>query len=418
MNARKQAEQMVWTTFALLVISNIFQITYAIYLIVGVFVAIAISGCILKTTGSHIWIYIVLALMGIVASLFNGMADMYIIIRGVSYVLPFMFAIYLGAYNAYIGVSEKRFVQIIVYAGIVYSIYYLVSTVISFTGNYSSLRDSRASSYLISVAFAVMIVYKLNKEVLFNNKRDNVFFFVLFISVLLNLSRTSLLIVGVTVAISLLVMARKRDYFGRTLLIISILIIGFVCMEVYATHNTKSILASYLDLISQGVKQFFGKVDIISNEDIVHNWRNYENQLAVNQFKNVDLLEKIFGQGYRGVYVGQYSTLVMETDNSGYLPVLHNAYYTILTYSGVFGLIIFILSQSILLKHILSDFNTKRNVHSLLTLCLMVSLYLSATIIRSFIGKYVLIEVGLLIGFYFYRRRQRQVFAYNYQTLQ
>ncbi len=418
MNKSNCAEQMVWTTFALLVVSNIFQITYAIYLVLAIMVAVAISSCIIRKTGSHIWVFIVLALMGIVASLLKGTTDFYILARGVSYVIPFMLAIYFGAYNAYVGVSEKRFVQIITYAGIVYSVYYLVRTVVNFTGNYSSLRDSRATSYLIPVAFAIIIVYKLNREELFEKKSENLFFLILIISVLLNLSRTSLLIIGVTTAIGILAIARKRNYFGRALLVIIILIVGFVGVEVYVAYNTESIIASYINLLDLGVDQFLGKVQISSSADIIHNWRNYENQMAVIQFKNADLLEKIFGQGYQGVYVGQYSTLVMEADNSGYLPVLHNAYYTILTYSGVFGLIIFIITQISLVKHVTYDLRTKNNAFPLLTLCLMISIYLSATIIRSFIGKYVLMEVGLIIGFYFYRRRQRQGINSNNRSSQ
>ena len=65
--------------------------------------------------------------------------------------------------------------------------------------------------------------------------------------------------------------------------------------------------------------------------------------MAQQQFLQSDILQKIFGHGARGLYVGtSISTIVSGAVTDGYLPVLHNGYYGMLTYAGVIGIILYL----------------------------------------------------------------------------
>lgn len=359
-------------------------------------------------TSTNAYVYIVLTIIAIVASLLNGTVRIYVLIRGASYLLPFFFALQLGAYVYDTGINEKRLIQIIVYSGLTYTIYYFVQTILNFTLSFSSFRENRVSSYLIACTAVIMITYKLHNELVFNRTKDNVIFILALIGSLINFSRASLLIIGITTVINILIVGRKKSYFSKVLGLAFVIVIIICIVIFYASTHPGSILADYTDLLRIGIMQFIGGIETNTRYEIVHNWRNHENNMALEQFMNCDLFQKLIGQGFRGVYVGSYASLVMGNGESGYIPLLHNAYYTILTYSGVLGLGLYVISQLRLVIKIQHDIKNDETVFNCIVFCLMLSLYLSATIIRGFIGKNILIEIGIVMGYYFTSRRRNR----------
>jgi hypothetical protein len=76
---------------------------------------------------------------------------------------------------------------------------------------------------------------------------------------------------------------------------------------------------------------------------IIHNWRGFEAFMALREFYNASILEKIFGRGYGatvdlGMYIPMSSTMVYR-----YLPTLHNGYFYIVGKYGLVGVLLYLV---------------------------------------------------------------------------
>ena len=75
------------------------------------------------------------------------------------------------------------------------------------------------------------------------------------------------------------------------------------------------------------------KTDWSRYENIVQNWRGYEVFVALNQFNNFSLLQKIMGNGFGTLIPVKYTNLVGVPLENGGIILLHNGYYTWIGYN-------------------------------------------------------------------------------------
>jgi hypothetical protein len=84
--------------------------------------------------------------------------------------------------------------------------------------------------------------------------------------------------------------------------------------------------------------------------DISANWRGFEAYKAFEMWQSSSLGEKIFGQGLGTLIdIGFYFDLGGDY-SVRYLPILHNAYFTVLVKFGVLGLLLFLIFMTLPLR--------------------------------------------------------------------
>lgn len=99
-----------------------------------------------------------------------------------------------------------------------------------------------------------------------------------------------------------------------------------------------------------------------SQEEINKNWRGFESFRALISFSDFPLSNKVFGAGFgHKVELGYFQKL----DDKFYseIPIMHNGYLMVLTKTGIFGLVFFLLIIILpILKFILKRLTNKKNI--------------------------------------------------------
>ena len=80
--------------------------------------------------------------------------------------------------------------------------------------------------------------------------------------------------------------------------------------------------------------------DYASPEDVNMRWRGYESFLALRQFRQLPVAQKIFGGGF-GQRVSLDATMTFHERDYEAIPVLHNGYMYVLVKTGYTGIVLF-----------------------------------------------------------------------------
>ncbi|EGP5006793.1 TPA: hypothetical protein QFC10_002409, partial [Enterococcus faecium] len=142
------------------------------------------------------------------------------------------------------------------------------------------------------------------------------------------------------------------------------------------------------------------KTDWSRYENIVQNWRGYEVFVALNQFNNFSLLQKIMGNGFGTLIPVKYTNLVGVPLENGGIILLHNGYYTLLLKTGICGLLCYLLFFCRLILLSLKSYSDNA-MESIILLSIsvitLVNTYTTTGIFKSTYSFITLIFMGFLI---------------------
>lgn len=214
-------------------------------------------------------------------------------------------------------------------------------------GDYSNMMEIRkcldADLYSLEFFFPIYTMQLFyHKDYVKSKRVDGVVWLIQLLRLLLSFSRTTIIGVGVGIIVQYILLDRytktNSGNIIKTIFAIPALLLSVFGLVILLPKDIMSV--------------YFGKMLTVFHEISIENnfsdygsalanWRSYEIYSAINQFKNGDMLQKIFGTGFGGLVKVDFMSSVwsgMEFYNQGGIPILHNGYFSALSFGGIMGL--------------------------------------------------------------------------------
>lgn len=336
---RKEDSAICWSLLAMVCIGAFFLNGQQFFLLAIAFMGIFVIRnnyliAIPKVPG--IKCYICAIFVSLVVGIFvNSIRN---VARDLFYILPSLLWLFIG-YNLTIkeGSIDTILKTMFLYAGII-SLYCIFDIFIKMDFRFGTMRGVFGRKvYDVGMIFPVFLteVLVLKKEI-FGKKLDIFFLSIMFIQIIMSLGRTAILAMLIELAVILITMGylyKGRSIINRLLGIV--LLLGAMSVLLYKVIP-QSIWTQFIDKVSSGFQEIELSNEIDSVPAAMHNWRAYEMQCSIAQWKNSNVLAQIFGQGLgTGVYIEfvPYSWSQMVVDQR--IPILHNGFYTLLNKGGL-----------------------------------------------------------------------------------
>lgn len=159
---------------------------------------------------------------------------------------------------------------------------------------------------------------------------------VLFIGeIVITFSRASIILI----LILYLFLYKNKKRLLKRLVIILLIIVSVIWLLSYFRQFT--LVDSVFEKFSNTLTEISSSDSFTSVANIQKNWRGFEVYSAKQQWLTSGTFNQIFGGGFgKLINVGYLSILVDPTSN-GYIPVLHNGYYTLIIKSGFIGVLLY-----------------------------------------------------------------------------
>ncbi len=288
------------------------------------------------------WVFPVIAILGIVMNLYSySSVDGHSLIRFLLYIFSPVVLLYYGSVLSRTYTIKSCLRAVFLSGGICGLLFmlYLGYTLIVNGFSFDSFRTAKILSSETAVVSFFLFVFYNRSGWLFTRNTNRIIVALSLISVFMGFSRSALLFFLVGMMVYFI---NKPVMFGRsvkTALIIvlcALLLLALLCTNSAFEESVKA----------YGARLFFSWQEISAQNEwdfptINAYWRGFEAYSFQQQFQTTNILQKLFGQGFQGVNVGEYAALVTDS-NSTYIPYLHNGYLTVLTWSGIFGLILYL----------------------------------------------------------------------------
>ena len=121
---------------------------------------------------------------------------------------------------------------------------------------------------------------------------------------------------------------------------ILLIIVSVIWLLSYFRQFT--LVDSVFEKFSNTLTEISSSDSFTSVANIQKNWRGFEVYSAKQQWLTSGTFNQMFGGGFgKLINVGYLSILVDPTSN-GYIPVLHNGYYTLIIKSGFIGVLLYL----------------------------------------------------------------------------
>lgn len=307
-----------------------------------IFINIFRTGKIVIGTHSSLWVFFIIWVLGIIMDLYtHDHENPYVYLRFTFYILSPVLYIYYGAIMNKTHSLQSIIKTFFVAAGI-NVIYFMINFFMNISAlgiSFNALRVARVTSTLL-VLYAVFIylLYGMSIKII-NKKLDKIIFATSLICVFLSFLRSYLLFLFI--GLFIYVIAYRQS--GRVFKLAKIVFVPVLILLVvlFSNESLMKVAAEYVDMIVRSAEEMSTE-SIWTIENISSNWRGYEIFLAQKQFLKGDILQKVFGGGAMGIYVGDAARLVAQGTIGGFIPLLHNGFYGVLTYSGLAGIVLFL----------------------------------------------------------------------------
>lgn len=351
-------------------------------------------------------LYMALTLLNLAWGFFQYSARS--VIRDVYYIAPtiiwvFIFSNILNKKNT----NDDSFYKTLFLYGFFNSINAFARFILSGNLSFNGLRLSFTEGvYTVGfIATYVVIRYFYCKEYAFSKKTDGAMLLVMGTHIALSLGRVSIGLPLIALFLMPLLLIRKTGssstFVKRALppillvLIVAVIAISIIPNDVKAFFGGK-ILKSFTEINTTQV--------INSTEDAMNNWRAYENQVAIAQWKASFVGNQLFGSGLgAGVKVAYvpYSWKGMLVDHK--VPLLHNGYLTALIKLGVLGVIALITMFAVpgyrAIKRIKNSSSLRRICVNIEIVCISLMAILFTYVVRGPIEQAPFIGWALMISY-------------------
>lgn len=308
-----------------------------------------------KRLYTHSWIFIVILILGIVMDIYTHQnIKLYTLIRFSFYVFAPILYIYAGTIEIKKANIYKVLRTIYLVGGLNVILFFItiVYDVISFGISFAVFRNAKSSVTILVVINIFIYLLFVQENKLFSKKINNLIFIGSIFTTLISFSRTGLLMLLIGFVIYLL------SYAKILFLLKSFFLIIVIFVMIAMNEKFSVITIDYLEQLLKSSEELSTDHEW-DFKDINNNWRGYEIYLEQSQFKNANIIQKLFGTGASGVFVGSNAKLVTKMPGDGYIPVLHNGYYGVLAYSGLLGLTLYILFYLLNYKYVYLQFKKK-----------------------------------------------------------
>ena len=248
--------------------------------------------------------YVLFVLYGTIMGLF--LYNFRNVLRDLFYILPALIWIFIG-YNLAFKDNNKSIIKTLyIYGGIV-SIICICNFLLHPSFDFNRVRSIFGLYiYDIGCIFSVLVYQKyICQKLIFSKRIDFILLILMFIQIILSFGRISIL----QPVISIIVMSFLAIYTKSNRKKILKKVFRLTLITIITVWILISIIPdNVLNLFSKKISNIFSEVDkdteIVSVQGAMNNWRSYEMQSATSQWKDNNLLAKIFGEGIgKGVYI-------------------------------------------------------------------------------------------------------------------
>ncbi|HFC9126688.1 TPA: O-antigen ligase family protein [Enterococcus faecium] len=388
-----------------IVFLNLDYIYGFIFVLLYISVEILLIGKLPLMKEMHLLFLIIL--IGIISSLINfGTLNEINIFRDLIYFFKTLLLIYFGYYIGWKNKDDIDYTKFIFSIFVVYSFLVIFCNFLNILLNlnfiihdfsFLKIRENMgASDELWVIGFFILYIYPRYYGVrLFTNKVEKIFYLFFGMAFFLTFSRTSL----INLCICLFTYALFNRKIKVKHILFAPLMIIFISVSIYFLFKLE-FMHPFISKIENSLAELSIKTDWNRYENIVHNWRGYEVFVALNQFNNFSLLQKIIGSGFGTLVPVKYTNLVGVPLGSGGIILLHNGYYTLLVKTGIFGLLCYLMFFcKLIFLSIKKYFDNAMTSIVLLVISIitLISTYTTTGIFKRSYSFVTLIFIGFLI---------------------
>lgn len=280
-------------------------------------------------------------------SMFVSVINYRDIIRDIFYLLNGVCALLLGAFLSFRGLEFHKFANSFIAASLIllfkFWFEFFTKNIMNVyqlsTNSIEMWRETIGHGSLFSILCLAIIFSRIIPVDKRLNKWIQVSYCILAVAQFaITFSRTSI------VLLCILLLFFNMKSISRTSMKKIIVLFIMVCSGAFLYNYFKDnlLVQSFILKISKSFTELSVGNDYSNIASIQRNWRGYEVFSAIKEWKESTLYNQIFEFGLgKKIFVGQVSILV-DPNSNGWIPVLHNGYFTILIKGGLVGFIIYI----------------------------------------------------------------------------
>lgn len=245
--------------------------------------------------------------------------------------------------------NQKEFIKTVVIVGLISAIIHFVVVIITgglVTGSVSQIREYGKDNFLELFALFFLVFYtKFFNDKLFQQKFvHHIVFLTLFLSCILYLSRTMLII-------SVILLLAISGYLKITKKAIKIflgIVLCFVLLYIYLINtkidrNEKGIMGFLYKIKMAPAEIFSAKIDREDHAKLWDHWRGYEVNRAIELMKS-NPSSFIIGNGYGSLINLKFKApLASGNKEIKYISEIHNGYIFMFYKLGIIGLVFILL---------------------------------------------------------------------------
>lgn len=262
------------------------------------------------------------------------------VIRDLYYILPTFLWIFIGTGEAFRR-PDKNLKKTIFLYGTFVSVKSFVLFIASASFDFNRLRSIFGLNvydvgFIMPIAVVGIFLYK---EIYISCIIDRIILALMFGQVILSLGRIAILQPFIILAILLLMESRGAENKRVLKRIAGLLISMVVIFGVFFYVMPNNIKNPLMEKVVNSFAEVDASQDISSVGQAMNNWRGYEIQSALSQWKSNGIFSKFLGEGLgKGIEIQyvpfNWAGFVEENE----IPLLHNGFYTMFIKGGVLGL--------------------------------------------------------------------------------
>lgn len=279
------------------------------------------------------------------------------VIRDLFYIVPTVLWIIIGYNLCANNQTGKSLLKTLYLYGMVISIKCVIDFLLNPTLNFNQIRVIFGTcvydiGFLLPIiAFEIIIL----KRTVFSAKLDCFILLLMIVQIGLSFGRIAILEPLIAFSIISILSIKSLGSKGRTIKILAgiflILTIAVVILFYVLPDSTTSV---FLAKIENSATEINTKQNIDSIASAMQNWRAYEMQATLKQWRKSGILSQAFGRGIgKGIDLEfvPYSWKSAGMIENGEMPLAHNGFYTLIPKGGGFLRLcqccLFLLEQSI-----------------------------------------------------------------------
>lgn len=271
------------------------------------------------------------------------------VIRDLFYIVPTVLWIIIG-YNLCVdNRTGKSLLKTLYLYGMVISVKCVIDFLLNPTLNFNQIRIV-FGTYVYDIGFLLPIIafeIVILKRTIFSIKVDRCLLLLMIVQIGLSFGRIAILEPLIAFSVISVLSIKSMSNKGRIIKILAamflVLTIVVIALFYILPDSTTSI---FLAKIENSTTEINTKQNIDSIASAMQNWRAYEMQAALRQWKKSNIISQIFGHGMgKGIELEfvPYSWKNVGMVENGEIPLAHNGFYTLLPKGGLFAVMAMLL---------------------------------------------------------------------------